>query len=181
MKRIAYVVIATATATTLACGGGNNSADNGSDRGAMSDTTSSGNMTQGSAAGSQAGGPGAPATLTGCVLAGGEAGSYVLQLADTGNASSGSSGATGSSGGSSSSGAGNWAPGQTYRLVAGNGEDFGQHLNKKVSVNGYVQSLSSAPPVGTAGSQSGASAAANAGDVGAIRAESIRTVAERCQ
>ena len=198
MKRLAYVVITAATATTLACGGGSNSTSNGSGGGTeMSDNSGGGNMADQARTGSGASSAGAQETLTGCVLAGGDAGSYVLQLASTADSRSGSS-SGGSSSSPSSSSAGKWAPGQTFRLVTQNGEDIGQHLNKQVAVNGYVENSSSGQAIGTSGSQSSASGSgANSAGQGAnsagmrtttsgddmqsIRAQSIRKVADRCQ
>lgn len=144
MRTFTYAALASMAAFTLACSNGqgdNSSGSRGRNEGI------GGNNTQ--AMDAQGNGQ-ARASLTGCLLAGGDAGSYVLQLASAGDTSTqGTSSATPSAGGA-------WAAGQTYRVVAQQGnDDLQNNLNKRVVVSGYVESGNQT--VGTSGSSTGSS------------------------
>ena len=127
-------------------------------------------------------------SLTGCLLAGGDAGTFVLQLASAGDrpaATAGSPPAEGSA----------WAPGATYNVRAANDQDLSQHLNRMVTVEGPVD-MGTAGSIGTSGSagskaddsraeRSSATAGSMArdgmsADLPTLRAESVRTVADQC-
>jgi hypothetical protein len=146
------------------------------------------------------------ATLTGCLLAGGDAGSYVLQLASAAD--------LGTPGAPAGAPAGNWAEGRTFRVIADNDkDDLAQNLNKRVAINGYVENgtvgtsgtaNNSAPTdtatangtgattgaglgAGSANNSSGpdasnptATSGNSASSMQTIRAESVKAVADQC-
>lgn len=172
MNRFMHVLVAGAAAATFACGGDNanrnGSAENmSSDRGDMATNERN---------------EGTRTMLTGCLLAGGDAGSYVLQLASA----SAAPGTTVSSPADSAA--------ETYRIVAGNNDDLAKHLDKRVAVEGYVSRAANAP-VGTSGAQGSSGSAASdsratgstgreasipAASLPSVRVESIREVAGEC-
>src|SRR4051812_11077875 len=144
MKRLMHALIATASAATFACGGTNNANERNmaGSRGDMPDQNST-------AMNNRAGDTGAEgnrATLTGCLLAGGDAGTYVLQLAAADM--SGSGGTSTSS--STPSPAGNSA-GLTYRIISDRNDDLQPNVNRRVAIDGYVNDNSSTGPIGTSG------------------------------
>jgi hypothetical protein len=184
MRRIAYALVATAAAATLACNGQNNpdanrSGTDMSDRGSEAMNTRSDDNR---------------ATLTGCLLAGGNAGSYVLQMASADLSSNGAPSSTPSAMGNSAS--------VTYRIISDkdNG-DLEKNLNKRVAINGYVSSNTNGT-VGTSGTQrngsettgtsgttangssprmnSGQDASIPASELPSIRPESVRQVSGQC-
>jgi len=173
MKRLIPTIVATLAITTLACGNNRNTGDN--------QLTSRANDRSDRDRSAES-----RATLTGCLLAGGDAGSYVLQVAST--SASGVPPASTSSGTASS---------QAYRLIARNGEDLSANLNKRVAVNGQIEGAA----VGTSGATglpraNGAndptgsraeSGAANGGNTAGstesmqtIHADSVQKVADQC-
>jgi hypothetical protein len=127
-------------------------------------------------------------SLTGCLLAGGEAGTFVLQLASAGDRPSGSAGSPPAEGSA-------WAPGATYQVRAADSTDLSAHLNTMVAIEGPV-AMATAGSVGTsgaAGSKADDSRAERSGaasrsmardgmtdDLPMMRAESVRKVADQC-
>jgi len=141
------------------------------------------------------GGNGAPrATLTGCLVTGDEPNTYVLRLASAADTTT-----TGTAS-STPSAANDASTGRAYRVVSDKQDDLSSNLNKRVAVNGYVESSNASTSgssasqgqaasntTGAAGSTAGATgsgAAATAGTSGTsmqtLRAESIRKVGDRC-
>lgn len=164
MKTIASIVMTGLTTLTLACGG--NGGSNSSNT-AANDAGRNGDA-----------GGGEQRELTGCLLAGGDAGSYVLQLGSVGDAAP-SSGSAGAPAGA----AGTWVPGATYRVIARNGQDLESHLNKLVAVNGSVEG-GNGGSVGTAGGSGSSSGSSrlpsDSSELGTVRVESVRQVADQC-
>jgi len=139
------------------------------------------------------GGNGAPrATLTGCLVSGDEPNSYVLRLASAADT------ATTGTASSTPSSANDASAGRAFRVVSDTQGDLSSNLNKRVAVNGYVESSnasasgnstsqSQTASTATAGSATGASGSApgaTAGTSGSsmqtLRAESVRTVGDHC-
>jgi hypothetical protein len=161
----------------MGCGGDNrNSGNTGSDSTDMeakeSRTDLNGNRTDM---------PAQTRELTGCLLAGGDAGSFVLQLgSSTPATNSNASGAATSGSPAATSAAGStWVPGATYRVMARNGEDLSAHLNKMVAVNGSIEG-GTAGAVGTAGNQRPSNLPSDSSELGTVRVESVRQVADQC-
>jgi hypothetical protein len=180
--KIAHGLVVAAAAAAFACGGGSNDMNESSG-------TIAGNR-EPAAINDQAGQN--RQTLTGCLLAGGDAGDYVLQVAraDVPSAVSAAAPADVAS-------ADSW----TFRIVPGAGAELGSHLNKRVSVEGFVDRSNA--PVGTSGVQGGSNAKSGAfstadanrsgttangtrdegvspQEMPIVRAESIQTVAGNC-
>src|SRR5690349_8011406 len=118
MKRLMHALIAVVSAGAFACGG---NSDNSQDRnmaglrGAPPDRNTTAMNQRGTDASGRA-------TLTGCLLAGGDAGTYVLQLA--------SAEMSGSGGSNSTPSAAAHMPVRTYRIVSDRKQDLQQNVNK---------------------------------------------------
>jgi hypothetical protein len=112
------------------------------------------------------------AMLTGCLLAGGDAGTYVLQIASP----SEMPGTTVSSSPSSMPD----KSAQTYKIVADNTQDLAQHLNKRVTINGHLEDNAGNTPVGTSGAASAQNGSIPASQLPSLRAESVHEVAGEC-
>src|SRR4051812_14200253 len=83
------------------------------------------------------GGNGAPrATLTGCLVSGDQPDTYVLRLAAAADT------ATTGTASSTPSSANDAAAGRAFRVVSDKQDDLSANLNKRVAVNGYVESAS---------------------------------------
>src|SRR4051812_35980833 len=143
------------------------------------------------------GGNGAPrATLTGCLVSGDQPGTYELRLAAVADTTTpGTSSSTASSPNDASTG-------RAFRVISDKQEDLSSNLNKRVAVNGYVESSSASTSgnsgsggqtasaaTGSAGSTAGsagssAGTGATAGTSGSsmqtLRAESVRKIGDRC-
>jgi len=152
-------------AFTFACGGNSNPESN---RTAANDANGDRN-------GNRAEMNGDTRELTGCLLAGGDAGSYVLQLGSGGDAVGGSTGSTASAGSSSTP----WVAGATYRVLAQSGQDLSQHLNKMVAINGSVDP-GKASTVGTTGNSGSTNLPSDSTELATVHADSVRQVADRC-
>jgi len=190
MKSLMHALIVTTSAAAFACGGSNTGSGRNTEgsNGDMSNRNSTAaNEGAGDAGGNRA-------TLTGCLLSGGDAGSYVLQLAAADMGGGGTSSSTPSSAGNSA--------GLTYRIISDQNNDLQSNVNKRVAINGYVNNNTSTGPIGTSGSAgaaggngsgsagSGSSSGRSQGDAGGsipasqlptIRAESVRKVADECR
>lgn len=127
-------------------------------------------------------------SLTGCLLAGGEAGTFVLQLASAGDRSAGTAGSPPAEGSA-------WAPGAMYQVRAADNTDLSAHLNTMVAIEGPV-AMATSGSVGTSGAadskaddsraeRSNAASGSMArdgmnADLPMMRAESVRKVAAQC-
>jgi hypothetical protein len=157
MKTFGSAIATGMMVVTLACGGGTTDENSA----ARNDSSADMNRPASDAADQNR------SSLTGCLLAGGEAGSYVLQLA-VANAGAAGGGA------SNRPTDATWAPGATYRIESANNQDMSPYLNKMIAVEGPFNSNMA----GTAGSSDKDRSSAE--NLHTIRADSFRIVAERC-
>jgi hypothetical protein len=164
MRTIGSVAATGMMAFTIACGGNGNSDSN----------RTAANTAVGDRNGNRTELNGDTRELTGCLLAGGDAGSYVLQLGSGGDATGGS-GASATAGSSSTP----WVPGATYRVLAQSGQDLSSHLNKMVTINGSVDP-GKASTVGTTGNPSSANLPSDSTELATVHADSVRQVADQC-
>jgi len=140
-------------ASAVACGGktGDNTNSGTTAKGPERGTVAEGNMTSGNDR----------ASLTGCLATGDLPGTYVLRLAATGD--SAAPGSASGVGAGTAAGTGGTAPtsGRSFRVVAESGEDLSGHVNKRVAVDGFIESASAL--VNRNAGQSGAAATSGAG------------------
>ncbi len=184
MRLVTSAAATVLTMMTLACGGGDTAGSDGRDP-MRSDTPGMNSAADAGRPASEsmqtAGATANRASVTGCLLAGGEAGSFVLQLA--------SANPTGGAADRPQMSAGTWAPGATYNIVAASGQDLASHLNTMVAIEGPFISNTA----GTSGTTTGtdrprddnardrrADTSDSAGAMHTVRAESVRRVAEQC-
>src|SRR3954465_15235946 len=104
------------------------------------------------------GGNGAPrATLTGCLVSGDQPDTCVLRLAAVADTTTpGTSSSTASSPNDASTG-------RAFRVISDKQEDLSSNLNKRVAVNGYVESSSAATSGNSGSAGQTASATGSAG------------------